>query len=1306
MKGKLTRWMSVMLAVALLLPSGWLAPAAKAESNPEKVVYHETFESGLGVATPAGAKLTAVSDAIFAGNEDGNAIHLTERSAGWNGADIPFSSVGMENGKAYTITVTGFVAADTTVPEGAQALLQNVDTYNGLYVPADLTAGQAFTLTGKYTVNTEPNGDGNADRALRIQSNSAGAEVSFFIGDILITTTEENTGEEEPEEERPPAKPFAPITFEDEQLGGFEGRHGDEQLTITDEANHTEGGKYALKVENRNNTWHGPSLRVEQYVDKGQEYRVSAWVKLISPDSAQLQLSTQVGNGDGASYNNLQGKTISVEDGWVKFEGTYRYSSVGNEYLTIYVESSNNSTASFYIDDITFEPTGTGIIDIERDLTPLKDAYKDYFLIGNAISLGELEGTRLELLKMHHNLVTAENAMKPSYAYDDEGNFDFTTEDELVQKALNEGFKIHGHVLVWHQQSREALHTDANGNPLSREQALANLETHVKTAVAHFGDNVISWDVVNEAMNDNPSNPEDWKASLRQSGWLKAIGPDYIEHAFRFAKEVIDENGWDIKLYYNDYNDDNQRKAEAIYQMVKEINESYAAENNGELLIDGIGMQAHYNLNTNPENVRLSMEKFISLGVEVGVTELDVTAGSDNVLTEEQAKQQAYLYAQLFKLYKEKAEHISRVTLWGLNDATSWRAAQSPLLFDRNLKAKPAYYAILDPEKFIEEYDGGEQVEANRSQAVFGTPVIDGQIDGIWNNAPSLQVNRYQMAWQGANGVAKALWDQENLYVLFQVSDSELDKSNANAWEQDSIEVFIDEKNDKATYYKDDDGQYRVNFENAGSFNPESIAEGFESATHVTESGYTVEVKIPFRAITPAKNTEIGFDLQINDAKDGARQSIATWNDLTGRGFENPAVFGILTLVDTIGNPGGNPNPDPGTNPGTTPPAGSGDSNAITPALTNNNNHIVGQVTAEQLNQAIAKAAADANGQKQVMIELTKQANAASYEVQLPAKGLQNYDKADLIIKTELATITLSAQSLLDAASSAEQLPIRVAPGSIEQLDTAAGEKVGDRPTVSVSLLADNKAVASLNSNAATISIPYKPEAELNHDSIVVWRLDENGSAVAIANSRYDAAAGAVIFETNEPGSFAVAYAAHAYSDVANLPWAQQAIHTMAARDIITGTSETSFAPHTLINRADFIASLVRALGLKADVSSTSMFNDVQDNASYYEELAIAKTLGIATGFNDNTFKPDSSISRQDMMVLTVRALAKAGKQLEEAGSLDSFSDADYVAPYAKAQAEALVQSGIINGKNGKLAPQDSLTRAEAAVILYRIWKL
>lgn len=1264
------------------------------QDSQDKVVYHETFESGIGIATPAGnAKLEPVSDIFFEGNDDGKAVYVSGRANNYDGIDIPFTSVGMENGKTYTITVTGYVYDTVDVLEGAQALLQNVDSYSGLYVPANYEAGKAFIMKGTYTV------DKSKDRALRIQSNDDGAEVPFYIGDILITEKVSDEGSP-----RPPAKTFTTIDFEDQQMGGFEPRGDTEVLSVTDEANHTDGGSYALKVDNRTKDWHGPSLRVEQYIDIGHEYKISVWVKLIEPTSVTLQLSTQIGAGDGASYNKIESKTVSVEDGWVQLSGTYRYNSVGGEYVTIYIESPNSETASFYIDDISFESTGSGPTDIERDLIPLKDVYKDYFLIGNAVSEADLEGIRLELLTMHHNLVTAENAMKPGYAYDDEREFDFTAEDELVTKALAEGLQMHGHVLVWHEQSNEWLHSDENGKSLSRDEALSNLRTHIKTVVEHFGDKVISWDVVNEAMNDNPPNPSDWKGSLRQSGWYKAIGPSYIEESFRAAKEVLKEKGWDdIKLYYNDYNDDNQNKAEAIYQMVKEINENYAAENDGELLIDGIGMQGHYNLSTNPENVRRSLEKFISLGVEVGVTELDITAGSDNVLTDKQANQQAYLYAQLFQIYKEHAEHISRVTFWGLNDATSWRAAQSPLLFDKNLRVKLAYYAVIDPEKFIEEYDPDE-VEVLHTTARYGTPTIDGEIDAVWSQAEEIPINRYQTAWNGAHGIARALWDENNLYVLIEVIDSELDKSNDNAWEQDSIEVFLDQNNAKTTYYQEDDGQYRVNFDNETSFNPESIAEGFESATKVMGTNYTVEVKIPLTAITPTHDTKLGFDVQINDAKDGNRRSVAIWNDLSGVGYQDTSVFGTLTLIKESRG-GGNSGIGwiPSAETVVTSPDGVV---TIKPVLRTVDGRTIATITSKDLQRALELAVSQSNGKRHIVVELP---DADQIDVQLPTESLQGEEDFVLLLKTAAAIVEVPSNMLSNMTIDEEQVSIRIDKASMDGLDAAVREQIGNRPAIDLNLIVDGNVITWNNPDApVTVSIPYTPNAEeqRNLDHIVVWHIDSQGGITTIPNGRYDAASEMVIFRTTHFSTFAVTSVFKTFGDLQSVPWAKEAIEVMASRDIIRGTGDGHYTPTATIKRADFIALLVRALELQGTVDNEVMFDDVPASAYYYGELRIAKELGIALGTGDNKFKPDASISRQDMMVLTARALSVAGKQLDASGSLSAYPDASSISDYAKNSVTALVNSGIIIGKGGGVAPHDSLTRAEAAVILYRIWNL
>ena len=142
---------------------------------------------------------------------------------------------------------------------------------------------------------------------------------------------------------------------------------------------------------------------------------------------------------------------------------------------------------------------------------PVKQSYEDEFLIGTAISSEDLAGIRFDLLTTHFNSVTAGNAMKPGELQRTKGNFTFSGADNLVDTSLDAGMKVHGHTLVWHQQSPEwmntAIDTDGNMRYLSREEALDNMRTHIKTVVEHFADKVISWDVVNEAMSDNSTNP-------------------------------------------------------------------------------------------------------------------------------------------------------------------------------------------------------------------------------------------------------------------------------------------------------------------------------------------------------------------------------------------------------------------------------------------------------------------------------------------------------------------------------------------------------------------------------------------------------------------------------------------------------------------------------------------------------------------------------------------------------------------------------------------------------------------------------
>jgi len=519
----------------------------------------------------------------------------------------------------------------------------------------------------------------------------------------------------------------------------------------------------------------------------------------------------------------------------------------------------------------------------------LKDNYRSFFSVGNVISPGDLGTRRFDLLKKHFDILTAENAMKPRYLQGEKGVFTFETSDALVNAVLEAGMKMHGHTLAWHQQSPEWI----NREGISRDEAVENLITHAKTVAGHFRGRVVSWDVLNEAIVDNPPNPGDWKASLRQTPWLKAIGPEYIEILFRAAREADP----DAVLYYNDYNLDNHNKALAVYNMVKELNEQNSNVG-GRPLIDAVGMQGHYRVNMNLDNVAASLRRFAGLGLEVSITELDVQAGVNSTLTETQALEQGALYAGLFAIFRENAEHLGRVTIWGLDDGTSWRSLTSPTLFDRDLREKPAFFGALDPAAFLAENNlAVSKKEPLQAQARYGSPALDAA-DPLWETAPVIPVNQYIMAWQGAQASARVLWDEQYLYVLMAVVNAELNKTNPSPHEQDSIEIFIDEGNHKAGYMQEDDGQYRVNFDNEGSFNPPSIKAGFESLAVVSGSSYTVTAKIPWKTLKPQENTLIGFDLQVNGASArGMRQSIAVWNDVSGNSWQDPSLYGLLKLT-------------------------------------------------------------------------------------------------------------------------------------------------------------------------------------------------------------------------------------------------------------------------------------------------------------------------------------------------------------------------------------------------------------------------
>jgi len=329
----------------------------------------------------------------------------------------------------------------------------------------------------------------------------------------------------------------------------------------------------------------------------------------------------------------------------------------------------------------------------------LREALDQYFDIGAAVQSSFVDATDLRsaLLARHFSSLTAENCMKPEALQAVEGVFRFRDADKILRFAERNGMALRGHTLVWHNQTPAWFFSDPDDptKPPSRELLIARMRTHIMTVMGHFRGRVKSWDVVNEVLSDAGL----LRGPAEGSKWMGIIGPDYIDLAFRFAREADPA----ATLVMNDYNLENSvAKREAMYELAKGMLARGVP-------IDAVGLQMHVSIyGPSVDSIRASIERFAALGLKVQVTEMDVSIynGSEKEkrITAELLARQAERYAELFRLFEEQTRfgRLDSVTLWGVADDTSWLdgfpvpgRANAPLLFDRDKLPKPAFWSIL-----------------------------------------------------------------------------------------------------------------------------------------------------------------------------------------------------------------------------------------------------------------------------------------------------------------------------------------------------------------------------------------------------------------------------------------------------------------------------------------------------------------------------------------------------------------------------------------------------------------------------------
>jgi len=307
-------------------------------------------------------------------------------------------------------------------------------------------------------------------------------------------------------------------------------------------------------------------------------------------------------------------------------------------------------------------------------LAELAQRHGRYF--GSATDNPELTDTAYtSLLGREFDMITPGNGMKWYATEPQQGVFDWTNGDQIVNLARKNHQRVRAHTLVWHSQLPSWL----TSREWTAGELRAVLKNHIQQEVRHYRGKVYSWDVVNEAFNED--------GTYRETLWYKTLGPGYIADALRWAHQADPH----ARLYLNDYNIEALGpKSDAYYQLARDLKARHVP-------LDGIGLQAHLALQYGyPATLEDNLRRFSGLGLDTALTEVDVRM----LLPADAAKlaTQAQWYGDLTKACLAVRRCVG-ITVWDYTDKYSWIPGFFPgegaaLPWDEQLRPKPAYFAI------------------------------------------------------------------------------------------------------------------------------------------------------------------------------------------------------------------------------------------------------------------------------------------------------------------------------------------------------------------------------------------------------------------------------------------------------------------------------------------------------------------------------------------------------------------------------------------------------------------------------------
>ncbi len=373
------------------------------------------------------------------------------------------------------------------------------------------------------------------------------------------------------------------------------------------------------------------------------------------------------------------------------------------------------------------------------------------------------------------------------------------------------------------------------------------------------------------------------------------------------------------------------------------------------------------------------------------------------------------------------------------------------------------------------------------------------------------------------------------------------------------------------------------------------------------------------------------------------------------------------------------------------------------------------------ITDAITKAQAEAKAQGKtkhgisVELNVTMPKSTTSLTAALTQSSLNSLVNAgvtSLKINGYPATISFDKKALTEIRKQSDgNVTITIKPS--QNLTTAAKKLIGSRPVygITVSCVKNSKTlvISAFNGGIATISILYKPSKNEAVGYLYGVYVDAKGNATRIDGSVYDTNEGAILISTDHLSTvYGVSYTEPSakFTDI-RTHWGKESIDYVVGRGLLSGTSETIFAPNTSMTRGMLVTALGRLAGVDVKAYTTNSFTDVKADSAFLPYIEWAYKKGVVQGTGNSQFAPGRAITREEIAVIFANYAKAIGYKLPVTREATTYADAFSIGSYYQTAVTAMQQAGIMMGGNGnKFNPKASATRAEVSSMLHRYIKL